>query len=155
MKYHRFLKNISEEAIRDFTSFGNPFLLLIISAMFVGITTRLSYIALGLLSIEVLCWIIKYFYYKKRPKEEAHSNIPERINAGSFPSLHSARSSFVFVSLFMLTDNLIFKILFITLIAIVGLTRILLRKHYLSDIIAGYVIGILTSITLKFLGFLK
>ncbi len=148
MSYKRFFKIVSGEVIRDFTSFGNPFILIIISSIFIGIEIKLLYIILGLLLTEMFCWIIKFFYYKKRPKEEVHANILERINAGSFPSLHSARSSFIFTCLFILSDNIILKILFITLIIIVGLTRIHLKKHYLSDIIAGYFIGIILSLIL-------
>lgn len=149
MSYRRFFKNISQEVIRDFTSFGNPVILIIISAIFVGIAIKLLYILLGLMLVEIFCWAIKFFYYKKRPQEEVNDNTPERINAGSFPSLHSARSSFVFTCLLFLSDNIILKILFITLIIIVGLTRISLKKHYLSDVIAGYFIGITLSIVLN------
>lgn len=152
MSYHRFFKNTSEEITRDFTSFGNPFILLIIATIFIGVSLKLLYIALGLLIVELFCWVIKFFYYKKRPKEEVHSNILERINAGSFPSLHSARSSFIFVSLFLLADNIILKIIFIILIALVGLTRISLKKHYRSDVIAGYIIGIAISLLWRQIG---
>ncbi len=153
MSYKRFFKIISQEVIRDFTSFGNPIILIIISAIFLGITVKLLYIILGLLLVELFCWIIKFFYYKKRPKEEVHANIPERMNAGSFPSLHSARSSFIFTSLFLLSNSIGLRILFIILIIIVGLTRISLKKHYLSDIIAGYFIGIIFSLIENYLNF--
>ncbi len=150
MSYKRFLQNSAAEITRDFTSFGNPFLLIFVSAIAIGVNFRLAAIIGGLVFVELFSSTIKFFYYKRRPKQEKYDNFLERINAGSFPSLHSARSSFVFVTLFFLFSNYYLKIVLLLIPIIVGMTRISLKKHYLYDIIAGYIIGILTFIALKF-----
>jgi len=153
MSYKRFFQNSANEIIRDFTSFGDPFLLILVSAIAIGVNFKLAAVIIGLAFIELFSSTIKFFYYKKRPKQEKYDNFLERINAGSFPSLHSARSSFVFVSLFFLFNNNYLRIVLLLIPLIVGLTRISLKKHYISDIIAGYVIGILASIAIKLCGF--
>lgn len=150
----RFFKNSVSEIMRDFTSFGNPFLLILVSAIAIGVNIKLGIIMGGLVFVEFFGSIIKFFYYKKRPREEKYENVLEKINGGSFPSLHSARSSFVFVSLFFLFNNYYLKIVLLLIPLIVGLTRISLKKHYLSDVIGGYAIGILTALLWKQTGLL-
>ena len=153
MKYIPFLKKITSETIRDLTSFGNPIVLLIVSIIFLGINIKIISIIIGLITVELFCIIIKYFLHRERPKKENYENTIERINAGSFPSLHSARSSFVFSSLLLISTVLSQKIFFLILILIVGITRILMKKHYISDVIAGYIIGIGFSLLFNYLKF--
>lgn len=136
-----FTKKILNEIVRDLTSFGNPIILIIISAILLGFGLNLIIIILGLIIVEIICSIIKLIYKKERPNKEEHSNILEKINSRSFPSLHAARSSFVFLTLFFLSNSNISKTMFIAMILLIGLTRILLKKHYLIDVIVGYAIG--------------
>ncbi len=153
MKYERYFKNIASELIRDLTAFGNPAILLIISILILGVNRNILFIILGLLLTEFISGAIKFFYHKERPNKEEHSNILERLNARSFPSLHSARSAFVFVTFFALSDNIYLKILFLMMPIIIGITRILLKKHYLIDVIAGYILGSCIFFLWKFSGF--
>ena len=143
MLFEKYIKKQFFEEIRNFTSFGDPLILLLIAAIVTGFSSNLLQIIAGLIIIELICSIIKLIYYKDRPNKEGHSNFLEKIDAGSFPSIHTARSSFVFLVLFMLAVSYV-KWIFIALLLIVGLTRILLNKHYYFDVIVGYIIGILT-----------
>jgi len=144
MKYIGYFKKIFKDSLRDFTSLGNPLVLVIISLFIIGLSIKLVYIIIGLIFIEIIGSLIKIVYYKRRPCKESYNNILEKIDSGSFPSLHSARASFVFTTLFILSSNTFLKILFIILIVIVILTRILLKKHYIKDTIAGAILGIIT-----------
>lgn len=135
-----YLKKNFIETIRDFTAFGDPFILFILSVLILGINIDLIYILIGLIIIELICRGIRIFYHRDRPRKEVYKNFLERLDASGFPSIHSARSCFVFLVLYSLTSfpvNLIFILLF----SIVGLTRILLKKHYLIDVLFGFVIG--------------
>lgn len=143
------LKKTFSEFIRDVTSLGDPFILVLISALLLGFTTSLLKIIIGLIIIELVCSLVKIIYHKERPLKQDFSNILEKIEAGSFPSIHSARSSFVFLFLFLISSSIWIKIISILAILLVGFSRIVLKKHYLFDIISGYVIGVSLSIILK------
>lgn len=143
MKYQNYIKKAGYEIIRDFTGFGSPLVIIIISLMFVGISLKFLYIILGLAIIELICDTIKIFYEKERPNKEEYRNILEKIQARSFPSVHSARSIFAFIVFFTLTSSLALKLLFLFLVIAVGFSRVFLKKHYLVDVIAGYIIGML------------
>ena len=152
MKYTRYFNKTFQDNLRDFTSLGNPLILLIMAFFIIGNTITLIYLIIGLLFIEIFGSLIKIFYYKNRPSRESYKNILEKIDSGSFPSLHSARACFIFISLFVLTNNIVFKILLISLIFIVLLTRILLKKHYIKDTIAGIILGIITFFIGRIIG---
>jgi membrane-associated phospholipid phosphatase len=141
-----FIKKIFSETVRDITSFGNPFILLILSVLIIGPNLIFFKIILGLISLEIFCTIIKIFYHKERPNKESYTNLLERINAGSFPSVHAARSTFIFLILFFLTSTYFIKVLLIIMIFLVGISRIIIKKHYLFDVIIGSIIGIIFSI---------
>src|SRR3989344_9480006 len=117
------------EVIRDFTSFGNPFILFLLSYLFLGANKYLILILFGLIIIEILCNLIKLIYHKERPKKVIYTNFLEKITAGSFPSIHVTRSSFVFLTLFLLSTTFLQKILFSVLLVVIGLSRVLLKKH--------------------------
>jgi len=131
------------ETVRDFTAFGNPLILFILSTLVLGLDKNLIYILIGLIFIELVSRGIRIFYYKDRPRKEAHNNFLEKLDASSFPSIHSARSSFIFLVLYSLT-NYPANLLFILLFLIVGFTRIMLKKHYLIDVLFGFIIGGIT-----------
>lgn len=140
MSQRYFKKNLSE-MFRDLTSFGNPVILIILLLIFLGINSLFWKIILGLAFTEVLCSIIKILYYKERPKKEKYATIIEKIDAGSFPSIHTARATFIFLALFVITNTLLTKFTLLAMILIVGASRIILKKHRLQDVIMGAVIG--------------
>jgi membrane-associated phospholipid phosphatase len=108
----------------------------------VGINEMLFSILIGWFCIEIISASIKALYHKKRPNGQTYSNIVEKIDAGSFPSIHSARSSFLFLCLFSIYPGNL-RFIFLGLFLIVGLSRILLKKHYFNDVIGGYILGII------------
>lgn len=149
MKLKRYLQDTAKDSVRDFTSLGNPFLLILISILLIGYKS--IFIVLGLIAVEILCTLIKIIYYKERPRKQKHTNLLERIRASSFPSIHTSRASFVFFYLFLITPDMISKIIFLLFPLVVGTTRILLKKHYISDVLGGLMIGILTAYLLAFI----
>jgi|SRR3989344_5749826 len=141
MKFRNYFIAKIDEMIRDFTAFGNPVVLGLLILLFLGLTLKSLYLIVGLIAIDLVCNLIKLFFFRHRPVKKDFSNFLEKIDAGSFPSIHSARSSFVFISFFFLTSFPV-NWIFLLLILVVGLTRILLKKHYLFDVLAGYAIGL-------------
>jgi membrane-associated phospholipid phosphatase len=138
------------EYIRDFTAIGNPFLLLLVAlAALSNLDQFVHYICILLLGFfvnEFVCSAIKFLWHKPRPNGQNFSNGFEKIDAGSFPSIHSSRISFVYLSLGYiqyLEGNQFLLPVFVLVILIVGYSRYFLKKHFIVDILAGYGFGIL------------
>lgn len=139
------------EYIQDFTALGNPFLLLLVSfASLQGITWqshRVLWAILigGFLANEVICSTIKYIWHKPRPNQQGFADGMEKIDAGSFPSIHAARISFVYASLsyiqYTQNQSLIFAMIALIVVVVVGYSRVFLRKHFPVDVAAGYGFG--------------
>ncbi|MBU3912702.1 MAG: phosphatase PAP2 family protein [Nanoarchaeota archaeon] len=147
----RGIKKIFLESVRDFTSLGNPVILALISLVLLGFSFVFWQLIFGLILVEVFCTIIKIFFHRGRPRKEEYSNLLEKISAGSFPSLHTARSAFVFLVLSFLSSDVVIKTIFIVLMILIGASRVILKKHYVSDVFAGLVIGALASLLWRIL----
>lgn len=128
--------------IRDFTSLGNPIILLFVPFAVLGAQTLYFKLLLALLANEVFCSLIKLFFHKPRPDGQAYKGILEKIDAGSFPSIHASRISLVYFTLFHQATSLSLKIAFLAVIAVVAYSRVALKRHFWTDIIGGIIIGI-------------
>ncbi|MCH2023058.1 MAG: phosphatase PAP2 family protein [Saprospiraceae bacterium] len=148
------------EYIRDFTAIGNPFLLLLVALVTLSNFDKFEdyfiILLIGFLVNEFVCSGIKFLWHKPRPNGQNFSNALEKIDAGSFPSIHSSRISFVYLSLGYiqyLEGNTFLLPVFIFVIVIVGYSRYFLKKHFIVDVLAGYGFGILFFVLLFFLFF--
>ncbi len=130
---------------RDFTSLANPIILIVIPFIFLFEDNKKSFyiLLIALVINEILGSLIKIILPKTRPNGQKYNNLLEKIDAGSFPSLHSSRITIVYLTLFYFGTLLVFKIIFISIIPLVMLSRINLKKHFLTDIIGGFVIGLI------------
>ena len=96
--------------------------------------------------------IIKPIIGRARPKELLHYHFygfdPLTFKASfwSMPSGHSATAFSGFVALALLYPK--YRYLFLALATLTALSRVLLTKHYLSDVLIGSTIGALTAIWL-------
>ena len=98
----------------------------------------------------VLCYsitiLIRAIHFKWRPDRQDHSNWIEKIDASSFPSLHSMRAVVLFGTLAYFFSNPLAWIFSILGMILVGGTRILLSRHYLTDVLGGAGIGLVVLI---------
>ena len=153
MKYKKVIIKQLNEGFRDISTFGSlPFtLLMIIILFFINLSSALI-ILIGLILIHLTGSLIKLTFYKKRPNKQTYSNFIEKIDAGSFPSIHSARILLIALAIYSLFSSITTGII-ITLVLLVGMSRIYLKKHYLIDVIGGYILGFicwyLTGIIIK------
>jgi membrane-associated phospholipid phosphatase len=145
------LKNTKfAEYIRDFTAIGNPFLLLLVSlsalSMLPGFERNFGCLVFGFFINEIVCSGIKFFWHKPRPNGQKFENGFEKIDAGSFPSIHASRMAFVYFSLSYLhyqQEHYLMVPVFLTVILIVGYSRTFLKKHFWLDVFAGFGFGFL------------
>jgi membrane-associated phospholipid phosphatase len=97
------------------------------------------------LSSFLLMFGLKRFFGRERPTNQ----MLEQATNFSFPSGHALMSvTFYGLIAFVLWNSIKNKflrwgvvLLFLALVLAIGFTRIYLRKHYYSDVIAGYCIG--------------
>ncbi len=132
-----------EEWARDITALANPLILLFVPFVFLQASPVFYTLLLALLVNEILGSVIKIIFPKKRPNGQTYSTLLEKIDAGSFPSLHASRITLVYLTLFSNTENIVLKIVFILVILLVILSRIKLKKHFWTDVLGGFVLGVL------------
>ena len=139
--YGRFSENI----VRDITTFGGTplFLGLILFAYLLGS----SYFDLGfdllvgfILTIGI-CVVVRIFYFKNRPKKINNSSFIGKMDASSFPSVHSSRVFFLaplFASFFGIVS--VWAMMYV-LAVLVAWSRLELKKHDLWDVGVGAIVG--------------
>jgi membrane-associated phospholipid phosphatase len=94
-----------------------------------------------------LMFLLKHLFKRKRPL----APLLKAVKGLSFPSGHAIMAvtfyGFIIYILFHTLNNNGLKyfltVLIIILMLLMGLSRIYLRVHYFSDVIAGYIIGLL------------
>ena len=132
-----------KEWTRDITSLANPLILILIPFIFLGPSKAFYILLLALLINEIVASVIKIVFPKERPTGQAYSNLIEKIDAGSFPSLHASRITLVYFTLLSNTDSIAIKAACVIVVILVILSRIRLKKHYWIDVLGGFVIGLL------------
>lgn len=144
VKYFGFIKKQVYETFRDASALGSFLFLCVLAVFFLFIDYKISLIILiGLAIIEFVGALVKIFFYKARPNNQKFSNILEKIDSGSFPSIHSARVLLVALTLYPFFSSPIALLLMTLSVILVGISRIVLNKHYILDVLAGYVFGFL------------
>ncbi len=150
----RFVSDGMTSVMNFFTFFGGQFFLIPANLLLIAYTffiKRDKWFAIRVLSVALsslfLMFFLKYIFNRPRPL------IPllEQVGGLSFPSGH-AYMSFAFFGLLIYTVNKKVETLWIrySLVAIfflmtvfIGLSRIYLRVHYASDVIAGFSLGLM------------
>ncbi|MBI2135221.1 phosphatase PAP2 family protein [Candidatus Woesearchaeota archaeon] len=146
-KYRNFLKTQTYEFFRDFSGLGNVLIILIFYLLVVE-QSLLKRASLGLVITLAICYFIKLIFHKDRPDKEDFTNLLEKIESGSFPSVHSASIMYSGLVIIKSVDSLLIDTIFILIIMLVGYSRHFLKKHYFKDILAGYAIGLLIFLSL-------
>ena len=105
---------------------------------------RIITIALSSLALMLL---LKYLFQRKRPL----SPLLKAAKGLSFPSGHAIMSvTFYGLLLYILLNTVdmewvkyLFSLVLVLLMVLIGYSRVYLRVHYASDVLAGFIIGIL------------
>jgi len=92
-----------------------------------------------------LMFLLKYFFYRTRPENP----LLKQVRGLSYPSGHALMSvSFYGLLIHIVWHNVsdqllkwLLIFLLLLLIQIIGLSRVYLRVHYATDVLAGYAIG--------------
>lgn len=134
-------------ALKDFTSFGGLVLYAIFGLIFyfAGYKGMVLRMFIGLMLMYLFISPLRLIFFTKRPVPEKHSNLLEKIDAGSFPSMHATRTTFLAMQLSIFFKDTYLTALFFLIVAIVCYSRIRLRRHHPRDIFFGILLGFLIS----------
>ncbi len=138
---------ILDNFLSSITSFGTPvfYALVILILLKFQVPFALN-LFLALIFVEILCIFIKLIYQKERPIPQPRKEFFDKIDANSFPSVHSARISLLVTMIIMYYKDIFFLVLGFSLMILVGYSRIYLKKHYLKDVLFGFLIGIVVAL---------
>lgn len=128
------------------TQLGKPFSYLWLAAGlgFVDPPAALAVICLVLAS-EILNWVLKRWIRRPRPSPKSSTPVAEIEGKFAFPSAHAQLSAAVWGWLAASTGSEAAWLAALALIAAIGWSRLHLRHHYPTDIIAGWALGAATT----------
>ena len=138
-----------QEIWQDVKGLGGLPLYIIISllALLFGKMTLFVQLVIGLALAFGVTVILRFIYFRERPDKKMSEprNVIERIEAGSFPSLHAMRAAVLGTLLILLFHNLYASILVGAGVLGVAVARVVLKRHFFWDVIFGVIIGIVIA----------
>ena len=153
------IKSISSNAksaatliLKQITELGGLSIIVVIMiyAYFFNKTLAIQ-LLIGMIAVTIIASAIKLIFFRERPKKQSYTNIIERIDASSFPSVHSARITIVSFWLIFYSTNLILQIFLAVIGIIVIYSRVYLKKHYYKDVLGGIILGAIINVMIYYL----
>jgi len=146
------LKNLVEIFFKQITELGSLTVIavIIIFTYFLDVQLALK-LFIGMLAATIISMIIKVLFFRPRPKKQKINTIIDRLDASSFPSVHSARITILMFLLIAYSGNLILRIFLAVIGLLVAYSRIYLKRHYYIDVIGGIILGVLISMAAYYL----
>jgi len=105
----------------------------------------------GLFGWMIINRFISYFFYRPRPFSESLLGKKEFLFLRpdySFPSDHATFLSGITFSFLLFKEKKLF-IIFLAVTILISLSRFLVGVHYLSDILAGWLVGLISAFIVK------
>ncbi len=145
---------IKQDLINDTTALGGlPIALLLIVVALVANQMNLFWeLAFGLILSYAVTILIRLTYFKVRPAKQKFKTVFGKVDASSFPSLHSLRATVYAIILMNFFQNVWLSILLALTVAGVATTRVMLKRHYVVDVIGGVIIGLIVGLAIVILG---
>jgi membrane-associated phospholipid phosphatase len=147
----------SREFLEDVKAFGGLPIYLVLIAIFsiLGYFTMSVRLAVGLFLAYALTSTIRFVFFRQRPDKQKFKGLAQKIDASSFPSLHAMRASCLAILLILFFNNFWITCLAIGVAVCVALVRVVQKRHFASDVIAGLIFGaIIAGIAIWIQGFL-
>ena len=141
------VKKYLKEAFTAITSLGSAYFYGILTIFLILINKNQTalHLVIGLAVCYSFVFILRIFYFKERPDKEDYFNFFTRINASSFPSLHTISSVYT-ATVLASSINKAEVTIFLYLVALlIAYSRMYIKKHYFIDILVGLIIGAIAS----------
>jgi len=137
----------TKEVITDITAFGGSSLFLLAIFLFAFVNMAVFWqLVLALITCYALTIIIRTFYFRQRPDKSKVRNIFERIAQSSFPSLHAMRAAALGIIVAGFFAHPAVPVVLVLLIILTAFSRVYLKRHFISDVIVGTILGIAVSV---------
>lgn len=135
------------EFLEDVKAFGGLpiYLVLIVLFFILGYKTMSVRLAIGLFLAYALTSSIRFLFFKERPDKQKYRGFAQKIDASSFPSLHAMRASCLAVLIILFFSNMWITCIAIIAAISVALVRVLQKRHYSADVIAGLIFGVIIA----------
>jgi len=147
-----FLAKQWREIWRDYSAAGSFNLLTLAALGLMLFDIRLGILlVVAIIGMEVLGSLIKLAAHRTRPDNQTGSTFLERIDSGSFPSIHAARAAAVGALLIGSARSAELTVLIVATVLLVGISRVILKRHHVSDVLAGIVLGALLGWLISYL----
>jgi membrane-associated phospholipid phosphatase len=133
-----------DEVVRDISAMGGVFFTTLIP-LFVLLLGELGLfyeLVVGLFLVYIVNIGIRQFYFKDRPRKELYVGWVQRIYASTFPSMHAMRVWFLVTVFGIYYSDTLLSAIFLVVGAAVSYSRVVLEKHFYSDVIVGTALGI-------------
>ena len=92
--------------------------------------------------------LLKWLFRRQRPPGEGRG-FYTRFDRHAFPSGHAGRSACMIILLTPVIPSTWGRVLFTLWVGLVGLARIALQVHFVSDIVGGWTVGLLVGLILQ------
>jgi len=141
-----FYQKYLHQFFRDITSLGSfvfysLILLLVLAFQKFNLFFELLF---GLIFIMIVSILVRIIYFKHRPIKQNHTNLIEKLEASSFPSIHIARITFLSLIFIFLFQDRFIGVFFILLAILTSYSRIYLKKHDWFDLLGGLILAAIT-----------
>ncbi len=135
-------KKYLDEAFTAVTALGTAYFYTIIIILLILLNYKKTalHLTVGLLILYAMVFAVRIFYFRERPNREKYYGFITRLTASSFPSLHTINSIFTASVLSQIVSRNLSIFLYIIAL-LVAYSRVHIKKHYWSDVMAGIVIG--------------
>ena len=138
-------EEIARVVLKDLGTYGSFIFYLVAAVIFyiAGAYTISLTLILSLAAVTIVVAAIRLVYFKPRPdmKIKKYNILYERIDNSSFPSIHVARGVMLSIAFFKAAP--IMSPLLAILVVAVCASRIYFKRHYIVDITAGALIGLI------------
>jgi membrane-associated phospholipid phosphatase len=136
-----------KEVTQDAAGLGGLAIYVLVAVIFflLGNIKVAAELIIALALLYAIIAIIRTIFFKKRPDKQKYSGFFTKIDASSFPSMHSARSAVLAIILAMVFPQNTIRILLIIAVLGVAYTRIRLKRHYTCDVICGLILGAIVA----------
>ncbi len=139
--------SFTNELVQDIKALGGfpVFTIAIVIAFFYDRSLS-AQLLVGIVLAFGLTVLIRMVSFKQRPDKQPFNNFLTKIDASSFPSLHSMRASILATLLILQLKTPVLIILLIVYAIAVGASRVWMKRHYVSDAVAGLVLGVFVAL---------
>ncbi len=136
-----------DEVIQDIKALGGfPLYGILIVISFLIREVRLSaQLLVGLILAFAVTVLLRIMFFKQRPLKQSFRNFIQKVDASSFPSLHSMRAGVMATLLALFFNNAWFTLVLGLCAVTVAASRVKLKRHFVADVVAGLILGVLVA----------